>query len=177
MTELNNGKYKKNDLFGLLQNDMLGAIALHSFTLGYYSVAKHKEDKLDFPLLKYMFFVLPIVYNYASLTIFLSSNEVYTALYKDPTIRLGLQERANKMSSQTFDALNIAFSKRILGYDKGNSTIILLKPFTNKKLVLPLSLNTVNSNVKSIQNCAYKFGSIFAKRNEKNIQQELNILL
>ncbi|WP_346238685.1 three component ABC system middle component [Niabella insulamsoli] len=164
------------NLFELLQNDALGVIALHSFTLGYHNVAKRKEHKLDFPKLEYMFFVLPIVYNYSSLAIFLSSNEVYTALHKEPTIRLGLQERAAKMAGQTFDAMNVAFSKRILGYQKENATITLLRPFSSNKLILPLSSNSPANSVKKIQTCSYKVGNIFAKRNEKNIQQELNIV-
>lgn len=99
-------------LFDLMQNDAIGAIALHSFTLSYHQIAKHKADRLPYPKLDYMFFVLPLVYNYASLTTFLRSTEMYTALNKEPSIRLGLQARSQKMAQQTFDGLNLAFSKR-----------------------------------------------------------------
>ncbi len=164
-------------LFALMQNDALGAIAFHSFTLGYNQVAKHKGDKDNFPKLSYMFFVLPIVYNYASMTTFLSSHAIYTALNKDPAIKLGLHSRSLKMSQQTFNGLNVAFSKNILGYNKNDSTIILLRPYTSKKLVLTMGDFKGSTSVKKIQDCSYKLGNIFAKFNEKNIQLDLNIFL
>nr|WP_315422396.1 three component ABC system middle component [uncultured Pedobacter sp.] len=164
------------NIFELMQNDIIGAIALHSFTLGYHNVAKHKDLEFPFPKLEYIFFVLPIVYNYSSLITFLNSNEVYTALYKEPSIRLGLQERALKMTGQTFNALNIAFSKKILDINTKNFTVSLLKPYTSKKLTLSLAAYKSFDNVKKMQDCACKLGNIFAKRHEKNIQQDLNIL-
>ncbi|WP_448634248.1 three component ABC system middle component [Pedobacter panaciterrae] len=167
---------KDLDLFEIMQNDVLGAIALHAFTLGFHNVAKNKGSNLLFPKLEYMFFVLPIVYNYSSLLTFLNSNEVYTALYKEPSIRLGLQERANKMTHQTFSGLNMAFSKMILSINETDGSILLLKPFTSKKLTLTLSANNTYNSVKKIQDCAFKLGNIFAKRHEKNIQQDLNIV-
>lgn len=101
-----------HNLFELMQNDALGVIALHSFTLGYHNIAKNKSNKVFFPRLEYLFFVLPIVYNYSAMLSFLNSNELYTALMKEHSILLGLQERARKMTGQTFDGLNLAFSKR-----------------------------------------------------------------
>jgi hypothetical protein len=164
------------EIFELMQNDILGAIALHSFTLGYHSIAKNKELLFIYPKLEYMFFVLPLVYDYSSLITFLNSHEVYTALYKEPSIRLGLQERATKMVQQTFNALNMAFGKNILGFNNQDSTITLMKPFTSKKLLLTMSAYNTFDSVKKIQDCAYKLGNIFAKRHEKNIQEDLNIL-
>jgi len=163
------------NLFELMQNDALGVIAVHSFTLGYYNIARNKEGELKFPKLEYLFFVLPIVYNYSSMLSFLNSNELYTALIKEHSIILGLQERAYKMSKQTFNALNIAFSKKILSIDKDNGTIMLLKPYTSKKLILSISSNNSFDSVKQIQDSAYKLGSVFAKKHEKNIQTSLNI--
>ena len=165
-----------DSLFDLMQNDVIGAIALHSFTWGYHQVAKNKTDRLTYPKLDYMFFVLPLVYNYASLTTFLKSTEVYTALNKEPSIRLGLQARSQKMAQQTFDGLNIAFSKKILGYKEDDSTITLMHGFSSKKLTLTLDDNKSYSSVKQIQDCASRLGQIFAKVNEKNIQIDLNII-
>jgi hypothetical protein len=162
-------------LFDLMQNDVLGAIAFQSFTLGFYNVAKHKENTSEYPKLEYFFYVLPIVYNHASLSSFLSSLELYTALSRDPSIILGLQERANKMVFQTFDGLNLAFSKKILSIDTSGNTIRLLKPFSSKKLTLPLGSYSLHDSVKSIQDCSYRVGNIFAKRHDKNLQSELNI--
>lgn len=165
----------ENDLFDLMQNETLGTIALQSFTLGYYTISRNRSTEVFFPRLEYMFYVLPIVYNYASMISFLNSNEMYTALLKEPEIILGLQDRANKMVFQTFDALNLAFSKRILSIDKENNTIVLLRPFTSKKLILSMNAYQSYDSVKKIQDSAFKLGSVFAKRHEKNIQLDLNI--
>jgi hypothetical protein len=161
--------------FDLMQNDALSAIALHSFTWGYHQIAKHKMGQGPYPKLNYMFFVLPLVYNYSALTTFLRSTEVYTALNKEPSVRLGLQARSQKMTQQTFDGLNIAFSKKILGYNEDDSTIILMHGFSSKKLPLTLDAERSYDSVKQIQDCASRVGQIFAKVNEKNIQNDLNI--
>ncbi len=163
------------NLFELMQNDALGVIALHSFTLGYHTIAKNRKNEVTFPRLEYLFFVLPIVYNYSAMLSFLNSNELYTALMKEHSILLGLQQRAVKMSEQTFDGLNLAFSKKILSINKENGTIILLRPYTAKKLTLAMSSNTSFDSVKQIQDSAYKLGCIFAKKHDNNIQNDLNI--
>lgn len=164
------------NLFGIFQNDAVGAIALHSFILGYYNVAKHKNDFERFPKISYLFYVLPIVYHSDSLSAFRSSNELYSAITKDHGIILELQERANKLAPKTFDALNIAFSKKILTINKSNLTIELIHGFQSKKLPLFLSMNSSENSVKRIQDCAFRLGGMFAKRNPNNIQMELNIL-
>lgn len=169
---------KKSNLFELIQNPIIAAIALHSFTLGYNKMAKLRNKKGNlYPRLESLFYVLPIVYHQKSLEIFKSSNELYSAINKNKTIVLGLQERANKMSKQTFDGLNLNFSKCILTYNKENRSIELLPPFNNKKLPLPLSMNDTENSVKRIQDTAFKLGSIFAKKDPKSIQFELNIVL
>jgi hypothetical protein len=165
----------KNNLFYLMQNPMISAIALHSFTLGYNNVSKNKRGKNPFPKLEYAFFVLPIVYNNSAMETFRSSNQLYTALINNKAIVLGLHERSTKMAGQTFSALNLAFSKNILNYNKEAGTIGLTISYPRRKL--PLSLNQASSEntVKKIQDCAHKLGAIFAKKNEKNLQLELNI--
>jgi hypothetical protein len=173
----NTNKMRNNTLFELLQNTVVGAIALHGFTLGYHYVAKNKDQANKFPKLGYCFYVLPIVYNQDAMDTFRSSNELYTVLIKNSSIVLGLQERANKMSIQTFDSLCLAFSKKILTINKAKGTIELGKGFQVNKLPLPLSMKDDGNSVKKIQNCSFKLGSIFAKRNEHNIRFELNITL
>ena len=168
---------RNNNLFELLQNTVVGTIALHGFTLGYHNVAKHKEEILKFPKLGYCFYVLPIVYNEDAMNTFRGSNELYTVLLKNSSIVLGLQERANKMSVQTFDSLCLAFSKKILTINREEGTIELERGFQVKKLPLPLRMNDEHNSVKKIQDCSFKLGSIFAKRNENNIRFELNITL
>lgn len=166
---------KEYSLFDLIQNDVLSAIAFQSFTLGFHTIAKNRQYENDFPHLKYFFFVLPLVYNYSSMLSFLNSTELYTALLKEPSIILGLQTRAEKMTSQTFDGLNMAFSKKILTIDKENHTIHLLRPFTSKRIALMKSSYTSMDSVKKIQDSAFRIGSIFAKKHDKNMQLDLNI--
>ena len=165
---------KQKNLCELMQNSAVGAIALHSFILGFYNVAKNKSHKRPFPKLQYLFYVLPIVYNESSMKTFLSSNQLYTALQNNNTIILELQERANKMSKQTFDSLNVAFSKKIISYNSKNKTIELLDGFKSKKIPCS-SVQEPENSVKKIQDSAHKLGGIFAKRNVKQIQIDLNI--
>jgi len=173
-----NIKMKNKDLiFDLMQNSVVGAIAFHSFVLGYHNIAKHKENNnLKYPPINYFFFVLPIVYNEEAMETFKSSNELYSVLLKNKQIILELQNRANKMIPKTFSSLNMAFSKKILLLNVEQKTVELPEGFQSKKLALPLSMSSDNNSVKKIQNCAFKLGSIFAKRNSASIQSELNIL-
>lgn len=174
-SKLNHRPVTQDGLFGLMQNDALSVIALHSFVLGYHTIAKNrKSDQLD-PKLTYLFYVLPIVYNHAAMLSFLNSHEVYTALAKERSIIISLQERANKMVFQTFDGLNLAFSKKILSIDKEQGTISLLRPYSSKKLLLTKSAFLKYDSVKQIQDSAFKLGSIFAKKHPRIIQTDLNI--
>lgn len=168
---------KKDYIFDLLQNSVVGAIALHSFTLGYHNVAKNKEHISSYPPVTFFFYVLPIVYNEDAMETFKSSNELYSVMLKNKEIVLELQNRANKMTSKTFSSLNMAFSKKILLLNTNEKTIELEKGFQSKKLSLPLSMNSSTNSVKKIQDCAFKLGAIFAKRNPAHIQSELNITL
>lgn len=166
----------QNNLYDIFQNTAISTIALHSFSLGYFKVAKNIDWESNFPKMEYLFFVLPIVYNQSSMKTFRSSNQLYTALAGNKSITLGLQDRANKMSIQTFDALNLAFSKNILDYNKTDKTIEIKTGFKDKKIILPTSMMDLEHSVKMIQDCAFKLGGIFAKTNKKNLQINLNIV-
>lgn len=166
---------RTENLFDLIQNSAISALALHSFALGYNKVSKGKNEHIQFPRIEYTFFVLPIVYNNNAMEIFKSSDQLYTAISKDHSITLGLQERAQKMSEQTFNGLNVAFSKKILSYNSDNKTIEIMPGFKTERIKFhDQNLGTENS-IKKIQLTAYKLGSIFAKKNKRNIQIELNI--
>jgi len=172
-----NMESKYNNEFNLyltLQNSAISALALHSFVLGYYKVARHKRNKTNFPSLLYLFYVLPIVYHRKSRDTFKSSNEIYTAIANNKETVLGLQERSNKMSGQTFDAINLLYSKKILGYDKTEKTTVLLRGYMSDKIGIPSTIGRENI-VRMIQDSAYKIGHIFAKNTDKNLQLTLNI--
>ena len=66
-------KYDKEfNLYDILQNTSISALAIHSFILGYYKVARYKKEKSSFPNLLYLFYVLPIVYDRKSRNTFKS---------------------------------------------------------------------------------------------------------
>ncbi|MGO4878934.1 three component ABC system middle component [Pedobacter psychrotolerans] len=165
-----------DNLYNLFQNIALGAIAMQSFTHGFHEIAKNKNADQKFPKLEYMFFVLPIVYNKSAMTVFGSSIDLYTAIMKDTSIVLGLQDRANKMVSQSFDAMNLALSKKILVFNRSENLVELGHGFKSRRqITLALDANQTRNSIKMIQECAHRLGNIFAKKNEKNIQLELNI--
>lgn len=168
-------KYDKEfNLYDIMQNSAISALAIHSFVLGYYKVAKHKKEKSNFPSLLYIFYVLPIVYHRRSRETFKTSNEIYTAIANDKETVLGLQERSNKMSDQTFKAINLLYSKKIASYSNNDKTIILLRGYMSDKIIIPSTRGRENI-VKMIQDSAYKLGHVFAKNSDKNLQLTLNI--
>jgi hypothetical protein len=164
------------NLYDIMQNNTLSALAIHSFILGYYKIARNKKEKSNFPCILYLFYVLPIVYHRKSRDTFKSSNEIYTAIANDKETVLGLQERANKMSGQTFDAINLLYSKKIASYNNVDKTTELLRGYMTEKIIIQGTLGRENI-VRIIQDSAYKLGHIFAKNSEKNIQLTLNIRL
>lgn len=158
------------NLFDVLQNSTLGAIAIHSFILGYNNVAKHKEEKCNYPKIDYLFYVLPIIYDYKSLKSI--KYKLDTSIYENKELTLGLQNKAEKMSKQTLDSLNMGFSKLIFKLNKENYTVELTDD-CNKDITSLMKLS--NETIKDIQIISKRLGNIFAKRDEKKIQIELNI--
>jgi len=161
------------NLYDILQNVAIGALACHSFVQGYCVLAVSKNNKSNFPKLEYLFYVLPIVYHQDTMRTFKSSTELYTALVKNKSILLGLQDRANKMSPQTFDALNLAFNKELLSINEANEITINPEDLRSK-ISIQATLGRENI-VKNIQDTARRLGNMFAKTDDKNIQLELNI--
>lgn len=163
---------KKNlNFFDIYQNTTISVIAIQSFLLGYYKVAIHKPEKNNFPPLTYIFFILPIIYDNKTMNSI--RNELYTTLIQNKEFTLGLQDRACKMSSQTFEALNLGFSKEIFKLNSDNYYLELdenfIKEFTTK-------IKFSNNVISDIQKYSKRLGGIFAKKDEKKIQIELNIL-
>ncbi|MFP3592993.1 three component ABC system middle component [Chryseobacterium sp. SIMBA_038] len=161
------------NLYDIIQNVGIGALACYSFVQGYCVLAVNKKNKNNFPKLEYLFYVLPIVYHKDTMRTFKSSTELYTALVKNKSILLGLQERANKMSPQTFDALNLAFNRELLSINENNE--ITIKPEDLKNKIFIPSFSGRENTIKNIQDTARRLGNMFAKTDDKNIQIELNI--
>jgi hypothetical protein len=163
-------------LFDLLQSSVFSVYPLHSFVLGFSKVRNGMKSDSISPRLEYLFYVLPIVYHKDSMTAFRSSNALMNALKKNKYITLGLQERANRMSKQTFDSLNVAFSKNILGYDQSKGEVYLMRGFSSVKMVhMKGFVGTDLTDLVYAQDAAHKLGTIFAKRSEELLENELNI--
>lgn len=158
------------NLFEILQNPAVGLIAIHSFILGYNNVAKNHETDSPYPPLSYLFYILPIVYD--SKAVESMRFELYTTLSSNPLLTLGLQDRANKMSGQTFDSLNLGFSKKILTLNKEDYTVEISEK-TQKDLLSQMKLD--NQVLKDIRTASKKLGNIFAKKDPKMLQLNLNI--
>lgn len=161
---------KQLNLFEILQNPAVGLIAIHSFILGYNNVAKNHETDSPYPPLPYLFYILPIVYD--SKAVESMRFELYTTLSSNPSLTLGLQDRANKMSGQTFDSLNLGFSKKILTLNKEDYTVEISEK-TQKDLLNQMKLD--NQVLKDIRTASKKLGNIFAKKDPKMLQLNLNI--
>ena len=163
----------KKDLnfFDIYQNTGLSVIAIQSFLLGYYNVAHNKPEKNNFPPLKYVFFVLPIIYDAKTMSSI--KNELYTTLIQNKQFTISLQERAKKMSPQTFEALNLGFSKEVFKLETENYYITLNDDFMKE---FTMKLKFSNNVISDIQKYSKRLGGIFAKKDEKTLQVELNIL-
>lgn len=161
---------KELNLFEILQNPGIGVIAIHSFIYGYNNVAKHKVGKSNYPPLIYLFYVLPIVYD--NKTIHAIKEKLYTSMVENKEITLGLQDKANKMAEQTFESLNLGFSKLIFKLNTENFTIEITEDY--ERHILPL-MKINNQTLRNIQKYSIRLGNIFAKRDEKMIQLDLNI--
>ncbi len=165
---------KDLNLFDLLQNNALGVVALHSFILGYTKVkiGQENDEKIE-PSIDYLFYVLPIVYGESSLKSFKSSFELYTAIAKDKSISLGLQERAEKMKEQTLECLNLGFSKQIFFINIEEYTVGLNENYNSSNLLSSMKFS--NSYYKDVYRASYRLGNIFAKKDNKMLQLKLNI--
>ncbi|RYM34762.1 hypothetical protein ERX46_05150 [Brumimicrobium glaciale] len=164
---------KELDLFDILQNTTIGVIAIQSFILGYNAVTKDSKSKTISPHINHLFYVLPIVFENSSVETFISSRELYTAISKDKTLTLGLQELANKMSTQTFDSLNLGFNKGIFTLDKKSMRIGITEKYQNKSILNKMKIP--DQYFGDIRKASFRLGNIFGRKDEKMLQLTLNI--
>ena len=164
---------KELDLFDIFQNTTIGVLAIQSFILGYNTVTKGRESETINPRINHLFYVLPIVFESSSVETFKSSRELYTAISKDKTITLGLQDSANKMSTQTFDSLNLGFSKGIFTLDNESMKIGLTEKYEKRSILNKMKIR--DQYFKDIRDASFRLGNIFAKKDEKMLQLTLNI--
>lgn len=98
--------------------------------------------------------------------------ELYTTLNENKSITLGLQDRANKMAEQTFDSLNLGFSKKIFLLNRENYTVEI-EPYYMRNILPFIKQNS--TFLSDIRRASTRLGNIFAKKDEKTLQLVLNI--
>lgn len=161
---------KNLNLFDILQNPAIGVIAIHSFIIGYNNVAVRNDKKNNFPTINQLFYVLPIIYDISSMKSI--KNELYTTLTENKNLTLELEERARKMSGQTFECLNLGFSKLIFNVNKENFTIGINEEY-NKSILNMMRINS--ESLRNIQTYSKRLGNVFAKTDLKKLQIDLKI--
>jgi hypothetical protein len=111
--------------FLIIQNNALGSLALHAFCKTYYNA----KDKTEGPSLSLLMPVLPLVFNKRSCDALSAIKKVtrqrfFSILSEHREIPVGLQHRMELMADQTFEALNVAFKKKLLHFNPENSQIV-----------------------------------------------------
>ena len=107
-----------------IQNSVISALSLYTFTKEYFE----SKSRMEGPILPLIMPILPIVLNKESARDLSNNQRRYSSFFNSLSdnrfIPVGLQERMVGMAEQTFKALNVAFSTKLLTYDKNNSQFI-----------------------------------------------------
>lgn len=153
--------------FNIIQNSGIGALILHSFVNEFYET----KNKTQGPIIPLVMPVLPLIYNKESTERLCRNNRLvssyYNSLNENKLIPVGLQDRMEKMSSQTFRALNFAFSTNILTYNQRTTQILPVE-----KAYIP---NLIYENNKKMLKASKLLGFWFSELSIEEIMQTLNI--
>lgn len=114
--------------FTAIQNEALGATILWTFCRHYAD----NDTAGNGPQLPLLMPVLPLIFNARATSSLFRRNLVgglFKAVTEDRTLMLGLQDRMEKMSGQTFGAINLGIAAGILAYDSDSARIISINRF------------------------------------------------
>lgn len=140
--------------YEIIQNNALGSIILWNFVNGYYNKAQTG------PIIPLLMTILPLVFH-KKIRETLSRKHLHGGLFRaiseDRTLLIGLQQRIEDMSSQTFQSLNIGFASGLIDYNQNNKQII------PKSKTLPFKTET--KEIQDMQKTAKKLGVWFATTN------------
>jgi len=120
--------------YHIIQNVGIGAVVLHKFVQSFYAA----QSDLQGPNLALAMPVLPILYNKRFLEAICRRNMeggFYNALSEFRDLPAGLQGRMERMSNQTFEALNLGFASKMLTYDKELNEILPIKRARKPRIV------------------------------------------
>jgi hypothetical protein len=118
--------------FLIIQNNLLGALSIHSFTKEF---CKENKDELG-PTLPLIMPLLPLVFNERCRDSLvgvkrITQSRFLTTLADSRDIPAGLQKRMEEMSDQTMDSLNFAFSLNLLSYENEKGELYVVKRIRN----------------------------------------------
>lgn len=137
----------------IIQNVGIGAFALHKFTCSYFAAKQNTSG----PSLAVTMPVLPILFHKKTLAAIYRRNMeggLFNALSDCRELPVGLQERIENMSEQTFKSINVAFSSGLITYDREMAQL-----FPVDKQV---KVGQYNSDIKTIIKGADRLGYWFA---------------
>lgn len=117
-------KTKMNE-YNIIQNHVMGALAIHTFVKSYYN----NKNKTEGPTIPLCLPILPLVYNEKCYTELSKINRItksrfLSILSDNRDIPVGLQQRMINMSDQTLKAINLAFALKLLVYNNETSQLI-----------------------------------------------------
>jgi hypothetical protein len=138
----------------VIQNISIGAIVLWQYCRSYYDTTQKVEGS---PLYLAMP-ILPIVFHEESTNLIYKKNfdgGFYRVLTEKRDFPVGIQERMQSMSELTFQSLNLAFTSKLLIYEKGSNQIV---PIRKTKPIM--YNNELDKFLKASDRLGYWFASI-----------------
>lgn len=150
----------------IIQNIGIGAISLWHFTYNYQE-SLHFESAPKLPILMP---VLPILFHKDSLEAIYKRHfegGFFNTLSEHRDFPAGLQQRMQSMSDQTFESLNLAFSTKLLDYDKELNQVIVI--------VRSEPVKIYNEEIKKIVKGAKRLGRWFSSLSIEQICLYLSI--
>lgn len=150
----------------IIQNIGIGAFSLWQFTSSYQNATNFEKG----PRLPIVMPVLPILFHKDSVEAIYNRHfegGLFNALSEHRDLPAGLQQRMQAMSSQTFESLNLAFSTKLLSYDRELNQIVTAKK--TKPFMM------FNEEIKKMIQGANRLGYWFSSLSFEQICLYLNI--
>jgi len=157
------------DEFEIVQNNLVGAHALHEFVKSYTNEAAGTGPKLY-----WLFPVLPIVFNEDSIAAIharsLSPGSFLKVINECGYLFINLQDRMEFFSANTFKCISIASDAGLFGYDPLSARVYL-----QKSTSIVANVKYLGDNYQLILLAAKRLGAWFAKTTESELLVYLNI--
>jgi hypothetical protein len=155
--------------FSIIQNNILGALALHSFIKEYYG-EKNENSGVEIALIMP---VLPLVFNSRSCKCLadvrrITQTRFLSTLSDFRDIPAGLQQRMIDMSDQTLESLNMALSLNLISLNSENGQFFPVK-YLRKLPKMEYGIN------QEVLHASKVLGSWFAGFSIEEICLSLNI--